>query len=145
MRFWQIRNPEINRIRAKKLKQKNKTEAPTFIFHVQVVLISHNYPMWPSKGVLVLSKKNNNFNTWLVISTHLETIRQIGSFPQIGINIKNLWNHHLDNEFTRTWISHNFMTISQTSKAPCEVTNPEIPLYMRFGVKIKTCLKPPPR
>ena len=31
----------------------------------------------------------------LVISTHLKHISQIGSFPQVGMNIKNLWNHHL--------------------------------------------------
>ena len=26
-----------------------------------------------------------------------EAIRQIGSFPQVGVKMKNLWNHHLDN------------------------------------------------
>ncbi len=27
---------------------------------------------------------------WLVVSTHLKNIRQIGSFPQVGVNIKNI-------------------------------------------------------
>ena len=27
---------------------------------------------------------------WLVVSTHLKNISQIGSFPQIGVKIKNL-------------------------------------------------------
>ena len=27
-------------------------------------------------------------------STHLKNIRQIGSFPQVGMKIKNIWNHH---------------------------------------------------
>ena len=32
----------------------------------------------------------------LVVSTHLKNIiSQIGSFPQIGVKIKNIWNHHL--------------------------------------------------
>ncbi len=30
-----------------------------------------------------------------MVSTHLKNIRQIGSFPQIGMKIKNIWNHHL--------------------------------------------------
>ena len=30
-----------------------------------------------------------------MVSTHLKNDSQIGSFPQIGLNIKNLWNHHL--------------------------------------------------
>ena len=27
-------------------------------------------------------------------STHLKNISQIGSFPQVGMKIKNIWNHH---------------------------------------------------
>ena len=34
---------------------------------------------------------------WLVVSTHLKNISQIGSFPQVGVEIKNIWNHHLEN------------------------------------------------
>ena len=33
---------------------------------------------------------------WLVVSTHLKNISQVGSFPQVGVKIKNIWNHHLD-------------------------------------------------
>ncbi len=29
-----------------------------------------------------------------MVSTHLKNISQIGSFPQIGTKIKNIWNHH---------------------------------------------------
>ena len=36
-------------------------------------------------------------NIWLVVSTHLKNISQIGSFPQVGMKIKNIWNHHLVN------------------------------------------------
>ena len=32
---------------------------------------------------------------WLVVSTHFKNISQIGSFPQIGLKIKDIWNHHL--------------------------------------------------
>ena len=31
---------------------------------------------------------------WLVVSTHLKNISQIGSFPQVGMEIF-IWNHHL--------------------------------------------------
>ena len=30
---------------------------------------------------------------WLVVSTHLKNISQIGSFPQVGVKIINIWNH----------------------------------------------------
>ena len=33
---------------------------------------------------------------WLVVSSHLKNISQIGSFPQVGVKIKNIWNHHLE-------------------------------------------------
>ena len=29
-----------------------------------------------------------------VVSTHLKNISQIESFPQVGLKIKNIWNHH---------------------------------------------------
>ena len=31
-----------------------------------------------------------------MVSTQLKNISQIGSFPQVGVKIRNLWNHHLD-------------------------------------------------
>ena len=31
---------------------------------------------------------------WLVVSTHRKKISQIGSFPQVRVKIKNVWNHH---------------------------------------------------
>ena len=31
---------------------------------------------------------------WLVVSTHLKNFSQIGNLPQVGMKIKNVWNHH---------------------------------------------------
>ena len=31
-----------------------------------------------------------------MVSTPLKNISQIGRFSQVGMNIKNIWNHHLD-------------------------------------------------
>ena len=36
-------------------------------------------------------------HNWLVVSTHLKHISQIGNLPQIGVTMKNIWKHHLDN------------------------------------------------
>ena len=33
---------------------------------------------------------------WLVVSTHSKNISQNGNLPQIGVKIKNIWNHHPD-------------------------------------------------
>ena len=32
-----------------------------------------------------------------MVSTHVKNISQIGSFPQVGVKINNIWNHHPDN------------------------------------------------
>ena len=32
-----------------------------------------------------------------MVSTHLKNVSQNGNLPQIGVKIKNLWNHHLEN------------------------------------------------
>ena len=34
---------------------------------------------------------------WLVVSTPLKNISQIGNLPQIGVKKKHIWNHHLEN------------------------------------------------
>ena len=31
-----------------------------------------------------------------MVSTHLKNISQIGSFPQVGVKRKHIWNHHLE-------------------------------------------------
>ena len=32
---------------------------------------------------------------WLVVSTDLKNLSQLGSFPQVAVKITNVWNHHL--------------------------------------------------
>ena len=39
----------------------------------------------------------------LVVSTHLKNISQNGNLPQLGVNIENIRNHHLD--FISSWES----------------------------------------
>jgi len=48
-------------------------------------------PRWCRKRKLESEDSNPS---WLVVSTHLNNFSQIGNLPQIGMNIKNLWNHH---------------------------------------------------
>ena len=38
---------------------------------------------------------------WLVVSTPLKNMSQIGSFFQVGVKIKNIWNHHLENHVVK--------------------------------------------
>ncbi len=45
--------------------------------------------------VVILKLQEIQGVIWLVVSTHLKNISQIGSFSQVGVEIKNLWNHHL--------------------------------------------------
>ena len=56
-------------------------------------------------------------NQFSLVSTPLKNISQIGSFPQVGVKIKNLWNHHLainfDMKFRRRifrWIPKNCLS-----------------------------------
>ena len=47
-----------------------------------------------------------------MVSTHLKNISQIGSFPQIGVKIKNIWNHHL------AVVSIDFFLLSRLQRCP---------------------------
>ena len=60
---------------------------------------------------LIFPLYNPSYDNWLVVSTHLKNMSQIGSSPQVGMKIKNIWNHHLDKllpwcfPFCPLWIS----------------------------------------
>ena len=43
------------------------------------------------------------FLIWLVVSTQLKNISQFGSFPQVGVKIKNISNHHLVIDWAYIW------------------------------------------
>ena len=47
------------------------------------------------KCIYIWEINDRRLSFYLVVSTHLKYMSQIGSFPQIGVNRKNLWNHHL--------------------------------------------------
>ena len=53
-------------------------------------LLGENSGVWTSKLV----------GGW---TTPSKNISQIGNLPQIGVNIKNLWNHHLENDSLQNW------------------------------------------
>ena len=44
-----------------------------------------------------------------MVSTHLKNIRQIGSFPQVGVEIKKNWNHHLVTIINRWFYAGRFI------------------------------------
>ena len=51
----------------------------------------------PSTNMKFLTKRG-----WLVggFNPIEKYARQIGSFPQVGMNIKDIWNHHLDEHWS---------------------------------------------
>ena len=54
-----------------------------------------NSRKWRWQGPLSIRLAGVTNLCWLVVSTHLKNISQIGNLPQIGMKIKNVWNHHL--------------------------------------------------
>ena len=45
------------------------------------------------EGIRTKKRSSNFKRIWLVVSTPLKNIGQIGKLPPIGMNIKNIWNH----------------------------------------------------
>ena len=46
--------------------------------------------------------QSRQMTNWLVVSTHLKNISQNGNLPQVGVRIKNVWNHHLVKKLPKT-------------------------------------------
>ena len=64
---------------------------------VEVSLPHSGFEMRGFANILT-SEKNTMLSmyNWLVVSTHLQNINQNGNLPQVGMKLKNNWNHHLD-------------------------------------------------
>ena len=76
----------------------------------------------------VLTSKVEIKLTWLVVSTHLKNISPIGLFPQVGLKIKNIWNHHritmsntyISTSYTRIPYTCTFRTFNEFASTPVE-------------------------
>ena len=55
---------------------------------------SHGNPMW--NGVVTLSNPDILISPCVSTNPVEKYARQIGSFPQVGVRVKNIWNHRLD-------------------------------------------------
>ena len=61
----------------------------------QICLALHVFSLKFCGLGLILCKLEETYFQ-LVVSTPLKNISQIGNLPQIGMKMKNIWNHHLD-------------------------------------------------
>ena len=60
---------------------------------------------------------------WLNQPVWKKNVSQIGSFPQVGIKLKNVWNHHLDKQpglwtFFLTWQNNNINAAAKNDSQP---------------------------
>ena len=53
-------------------------------------------------GVCNSAQTPYDFRIYLVVSTHLKNISQIELFPQVGVKVNSIWNHHLVSGYIRT-------------------------------------------
>ena len=66
---------------------------------------------------------SNTINYSLVVSTPLKNISQIGNLPQVGVNIRNIWNHQPDHQLPPTShnaISKEFIGPQKNNMSPCK-------------------------
>ena len=75
----------------------------SIISSVPINLINHSQSWMKRSHLSPNSPKNSqqyrflcSSKIWLVVSTHLKNISQLGSLPQVGVKIKNIWNRHLE-------------------------------------------------
>ena len=67
---------------------------PVPLVMVANYILSNACHTWMSQGQGYFFGGKTHILNWSVVSTHLKNISQMGSFPQVGVNIKNVWNHH---------------------------------------------------
>ena len=65
-----------------------------FVFGSWLASISRQFNRWISRTICCPIRLLSPI-FWLVVSTHLKNISQNANLPQIGVKIKNIWNHCL--------------------------------------------------
>ena len=70
---------------------------------------------------------------WFFFPRHLKNMRsQIGSFPQVGMKITNIWNHQL---FTSWWVcSHPFEKYAEPSNG---IITPRDPTFVSSTLNVE--------
>ena len=53
-----------------------------------------------------------------MVSTHLKNISQIVNLPQVGVKIKNIWNHHLANENNKRRNNNPIQNVTSLTNLP---------------------------
>ena len=66
---------------------------------------------------------------YVVASTHLKNISQIGNLPQVEMKIKNIWNHRLGYHLTPSFISKSLFAASETWCRPANVEASRVKLF----------------
>ena len=82
---------------------------PFFVLHRLLSCPSQQLPLRPKTDFLPFlyqsycgcQKKGENFSWWFQPS--LSNIDQIGIFPEVGVKIKNIWNHDLVTVWKTFW------------------------------------------
>ena len=80
-----------------------------------------------------------------MVSTHLKNISQIGNLPQIGVKIKNLWNHHLESEIKSCQETSSTKLLDSDAKHPRSQSRQNVPLEIpeRRSLKTSVVMKSP--
>ena len=90
-------------------------------------------PWWGLTSETAIGTQTQQMMSWLVVSTHLKNISQNGNLPQIGVKIKNVWNHHLvkfDSSTIRKHWGPNIVCILRTTKLPYLLSSHWIEIFL---------------
>ena len=80
-----------------------------------------------------------------VFSTHLKNISQNGSFPQLGVKIKNTWNHHLVGEYPPRKIKKTWDPPKSVKAGKIPIDSPRcqtVPMWSLPGGCALICARP---
>ena len=90
------------------------------------------------------TRTNNSFTSWC--RTHLQKYySQIGSFPEVGAKIKNIWNHHLVHHWLVAILTFKNRGVWQFAKKPrllfdCLFLKGKLPNQKRWTLKTRNPL-----
>ena len=90
---------ETKKTRKKNSRKRRQLTQQPYRFRARLLVESS---IWAGKKTQETRKGNDQrcIRSWLVVSTHLKNISQIGPFLEVRVKIKNIRNHHLESHLT---------------------------------------------
>ena len=134
--------PHVNAAKVRQGPPKNKGR-PNYIFETQPTQLCYLLTVETPQNERNIPSQKVTLTRWWLNQPSEKYARQIGNLPQVGVKIKNIWNHHP----VKCWLCWKFNYLWKHQHGAWEIHHWKRkiiwtkPWFFRFYVNLQGCKK----